>query len=293
MMRGLLLGPNGQLGSDILAAGSRKSSQIELVPIDRATVDLADLDAATSSIRSCQFDCLINCTGYHKTDEVERNAQLAFTINAHLVQRLAEICAEKKARFVHVSTDYVFGGQAKRTPLTEQDGCAAVNVYGASKAMGEALALSTDADVLIVRVASLFGVAGSSGKGGNFVETMIRLAKEKGGLSVVADQWMSPTSTSDIADVVLTMVAAGAPRGIWHVVNSGAATWHEFASRIVKRTGLAAEVIAVASDKFPTVARRPSYSVLDNVKLSNAIQPMRHWHDALDDYLIRKGHRQQ
>lgn len=149
MMRGLLLGPNGQLGSDILAAGSRKSGQIEIVPIHRAAVDLADLDAATAFIRASRFDCLINCTGYHKTDEVERNAQLAFTINAHLVGRLAEICAEKKARFVHVSTDYVFGGQTKRTPLTEQDGYAAVNVYGASKAMGEALALSSGADVLI------------------------------------------------------------------------------------------------------------------------------------------------
>lgn len=120
---------------------------------------------------------------------------------------------------------------------------------------------------------------------------MIRLAKEKGSLSVVADQWMSPTSTSDIADAVLTMVAAGAPGGIWHVVNSGAATWHEFASRIVSRSSIAAEVLAVGSDRFPTAARRPRYSVLDNVKFSNSFRPMRHWHDALDDYLVAKGHR--
>src|SRR5262245_2973129 len=186
-MKAVLLGPNGQLGSDIRATNQKKGEPLSITPIDRTKVDLGDIGAAAAVIRSLDFECLINCSSYHKTDEVEQNAPLAFAINAHLVRALAEICLEKKARFIHISTDYVFGGQQKRIPLTESDAKAPINVYGASKGMGEDLALLVGGDVLVLRVASLFGTAGASGKGGNFVETMIRLAKEKGRLRVVAD----------------------------------------------------------------------------------------------------------
>lgn len=289
-MRTVLLGPAGQLGSDILAANTRRGDPLAITPVGRSVVDLTDLDAAASVLRDVEFDCLINCASYHKTDEVEDNAQLAFKINAHLVRMLAELCVAKSARFVHISTDYVFGAQSKRTPLNEDDGKAPVNVYGASKAMGEDLALLTGADVLILRVASLFGVAGASGKGGNFVETMIRLAKEKGKLTVVADQVMSPTATADIADTLLTMLVDHAPPGIWNVVNSGAATWYDFARRIVARAVPGATVAPVSSSEYRTAARRPAYSVLDNGKVSAALGPMRPWQEALDRYLLAKGY---
>lgn len=291
MMKTLLLGPNGQLGSDIRAANATLGNPLDLICVDRARLDLGDPDRAVAALRDLDFGCLINCSSYHKTDEVERNAQQAFTINTHLVQRLAELCARKKARFVHVSTDYVFGGKKKRSPLVEDDGKAPLNVYGASKAMGEDLALSTDGDVLVLRVASLFGVAGASGKGGNFVETMIRMGRDKGHLRVVADQMMSPTATADVAMAVIKMVRSGADRGIWHVVNSGAATWYEFACRIMERAGVAATVEPIASSDFPTAAMRPPYSVLDNSKLSAAIGPMRAWQEALDAYLSVKNYR--
>lgn len=290
-MKTILLGPNGQLGSDIRAANQRAGDPFSIVPVDRAAVDLGDVDAAFNFLHGKDFDCLINCSSYHKTDEVEKNAQLAFTINAHLVQKLAEVCADKKARLVHISTDYVFGGQQKRVPLTERDGKFPVNVYGASKGMGEDLALLTGADLLVLRVASLFGVAGASGKGGNFVETMIRFGKEKGALKVVSDQTMSPTATADIAGAIIKMLKAGVPAGIWHVVNSGTATWYEFARRIVERAGVSASVTPITSADFPTPAKRPPYSVLDNKKVSDAIGPMRPWQGALDDYLAAKGYR--
>ena len=261
------------------------------MPIDRSVIDLSDIDAATRFLRDLNFGCLINCSSNHKTDEVERNSQLAFTINAHLVQRLANVCADKKARLVHISTDYVFGGQEKLVPLTELDCKAPLNVYGASKGMGEDLALLTSADVLVLRVASLFGFVGASGKGGNFVETMIRLGKEKGALRVVADQTMSPTATVDIANALIDLVQARAASGIWHVVNSGSATWYGFAKRIIERTGISATVTPLSSAEFPTPARRPTYSVLDNSKLAQLIGPMRSWQDALDAYLAAKGHR--
>ena len=120
-MKTILLGPNGQLGTDVQAANVRKGGWLSLTPVGRSSVDLCDIEAATNFLRESNFDCLINCSSYHRTDEVERNAQLAFTINAHLVQRLAQICFEKQARLVHVSTDYVFGGLLKSLPFTEAD----------------------------------------------------------------------------------------------------------------------------------------------------------------------------
>jgi dTDP-4-dehydrorhamnose reductase len=290
-MKTILLGPGGQLGTDIQAANARRGEPLAITPVSRAVVDLTDFNATSKFLRNQDFGCLINCSGYHKTDEVERNAQLAFTINAHLVQKLAEICLEKKARFVHISTDYVFGGQSKRAPLTELDGKAPVNVYGASKGMGEDLAMLTGANLLVLRVASLFGIAGASGKGGNFVETMIRVGKETGALRVVADQTMSPTATADVAEIVIKMLQKDVASGIWHVVNSGAASWYEFARRIIERCGIAATVSPIASSEFPAAAKRPAYSVLDNSKVNAAVSQMRSWQDALDAYLIIKGHR--
>ncbi len=289
-MRTVLLGPNGQLGTDIRAANAARATPYDILCIDRGKLDLSDIDKAVETLRALEFDCLINCSSYHKTDDVERNAQLGFTINAHLPKALAQLCADKGSRLVHISTDYVFGGQEKRAPLGEQDGKAPLNVYGASKGMGEDLVLRAGANALILRVASLFGVAGASGKGGNFVETMIRFGREKGHLRVVSDQVMSPTSTADIAAALLGLLAREAPAGIWHVVNSGSATWHEFAVEIIRRAKIPADVEAIPSSAFPTPAARPPYSVLDNTKLASAIGPMRPWQDALDSYLAAKGY---
>lgn len=289
-MRTVLLGPNGQLGTDIRTANAARAKPLDVLGIDRASLDLSMIDQAVDALRGISFDCLINCSSYHKTDEVERNAQQAFSINTHLPQALARLCADKGARFVHISTDYVFGGQTKRSPLVEDDGKAPLNVYGASKGMGEDLVLHTGADALILRVASLFGVAGASGKGGNFVETMIRFGREKGHLRVVADQTMSPTSTADVAVALLALLDQRAPAGVWHVVNSDDATWYDFATEIIARAKIQARVEAIPSSEFPTPAARPPYSVLDNTKLTAAIGPIRPWQDALDSYLAAKGY---
>jgi dTDP-4-dehydrorhamnose reductase len=292
-MKTILLGPYGQLGTDVQAANLRRGEPLSLMPAGRSIVDLSDIGAASNFLLSQDFQCLINCSSYHKTDEVEQNAQVAFTINAHLVQKIAQICLKKNARLIHISTDYVFGGQSKRKPLSEVDCKAPINVYGASKSMGEDLALLTGANVWVLRVASLFGIAGASGKGGNFVETMIRVGKEKGTLRVVSDQMMSPTATKDVADVIIKMIKKDVAPGTWHVVNSGATTWFEFAKQIVDRSGVIASVTPIASSEFPTAARRPGYSVLDNSKICNAVGSIRSWQDALDEYLMAKGYRKK
>jgi len=163
-------------------------------------------------------------------------------------------------------------------------------VYGATKAMGESLALSHHDDVTILRVASLFGTAGASGKGGNFVETMLKLASDRDTLNVVNDITMSPTSTWDLAHMIFRMLDCEGSAGIYHAVNDGKATWFEFASEIFKLTGNSINVLPCTSDEFPTKAQRPAYSVLDNSKIKSVIGNIEPWQDALARYLSAKGH---
>lgn len=290
-MRVLLLGPNGQLGRDVRHAHEKAGAPFEILPLTRDQLDVAAADSIESILGDLGFDVLVNCTGYHKTDEVEDNATLAFAINAQAVQAMARACAARQARLIHISTDYVFGGNdARNRPLTEGDPTEPINIYGASKAMGETLARRAHDAVVILRVASLFGVAGASGKGGNFIETMIRIGREKGQLRVVNDQVMSPTATTDVAQVVLRVLVDGCAPGIYHTVNNGTASWFDFAREIIRRARVKANVTPCASREYPTRAARPRYSVLDNAKVSAAFGPMPPWQDALDRYLRAKGH---
>lgn len=289
-MRVLLLGGNGQLGSDIRSAHQEAGEPFELSLITRDRLDVAKPGMVEEILTGLDFDAIINCASYHITDEVEDNASLAFAVNAHAVQAMARACAAKRARLFHVSTDYVFGGAVWGRPLREDDPTAPVNVYGASKAMGETLARLAYDDVVIVRVASLFGTAGASGKGGNFVETILRVAKEKKELRVVVDQVMSPTATGDAAAIMHRMLAAGCAPGTYHAVNGGAVSWYEFACEIVRRAGIDVDVMSCSSEEYPTRAMRPRYSALDNAKVSNTFGAMPPWQDALECYLRAKGH---
>lgn len=280
-----LFGANGQLGSDMTKQAAERG--LALVAVTRAQLDAADPAAGFDDLA---FDVAINCVAVTRVDECEKDPAPAVAINAHFAGRLAKACAAKGARLVQVSTDYVYGGQAQREPLSEEIGRAPVNVYGATKALGEDLARLEHDDVIIARVASLFGVAGASGKGGNFVETMLRFGEERGRLTVVADQVMSPTASWDAGEAILDLIAVNAPAGDYHVVNSGVASWWEFASRIIERAGVSAEVAPIPTSDFPTPARRPPYSALSSAKLAAAIgRPMPHWTDALDRYLQAKG----
>ena len=288
-MRVLVLGANGQLGGDLMDAAA--ATGVEAVAAGRAEVDVTDRAALRAFLDAAAFDALINATSYHKTDEVETNEALAMAVNAHAPAVMAEACAARGARFLHVSTDYVFGGDlARTTPLTEADAPAPVNVYGLSKQFGETLAALSGGDVSVFRVASLFGVRGASGKGGNFVETMIRFGRERGALKVVEDQTMTPTSTAFIARAMLAFLERGGAPGVYHCVNSGAVTWADFARAIVAQAGVKAEVQGCATSEWPMVARRPAYSALDNAKLAAVIGPIPSWEEALGEYLAAKGH---
>ena len=287
----LLLGPNGQLGHDIRSAHAALGGPCDLVSLRRETLDVSSTEAIDHALGSLQFDALVNCAAYTGVDAAEDDAKAAFAVNAHAAQAVARICADKGARLIHVSTDYVFGGdQSRRRPFEECDPIAPVNVYGASKAMGETLARIASDDIVVLRTASLFGVVGASGKGGNFIETMIRVARERRSLRVVDDQIMSPTASADVAGVVLRMLTDCCAPGIYHVVNSGSATWFEFACEIVRRAGIAADVAPCATGEYPVRAARPCYSVLGSAKAAAAFGAMPPWQDALERYLRAREH---
>ena len=290
-MKALLLGPNGQLGYDIRRAHAESGATVELVPLARERLDVTARGAVERVLGGLDFDALVNCAAYTAVDDAEDDAGLAFAVNAHAVQAMARVCSARRARLFHVSTDYVFGGDlARRRPLIEPDPIAPVNVYGASKAMGETLARLECEEAVILRVASLFGVAGAGGKGGNFVETMIRAGKERGALRVVDDQTMSPTASADVARVVVQMLKQGCEPGLYHVASTGTATWFQFACEIVRRAGVKSTVDRCASGEFPVRAERPRYSALDNARVSAAFGAMPAWQDALERYLRSKGH---
>ena len=285
-MRVLLLGPNGQLGTDLRAACARDGDRLELVPVGRDTLDVSQADHVYAYLVASRFDALVNCTGYHKTDDVEDNAQHAVAVNAHAVQAMAQACAVQEARFFHVSTDYVFGGgTGQERPLREDEPIAPLNVYGATKALGENLALRALPQAVVFRVASLFGRVGASGKGGNFVETMIRVGSQQGALKVVDDQTMSPTSTADVAHALRLALTEGCAPGIYHAVNSGTATWYDFACAIIEQAGVEASVTPCPSSAYPMRAARPCYSALSNEKVASELVTMPTWHDALVRYL--------
>lgn len=285
-----LFGANGQLGQDLSALAAARG--LGLIALRRPMFDAADRAGLDAALADLDFDIAINSVAVTRVDDCETDPAPAVAVNAHFAQTLARACARKSARLVQVSTDYVFGGQTSRAPLDEAAAPAPINVYGETKLQGETLAREAHDDVIVARVASLFGVAGASGKGGNFVETMIRFGRERGALKVVADQMMSPTSSRDAAEAILDLIKVEAEPGVYHVVNSGAASWHGFASAIIDRAGVAATVSPIPTSEFPTPARRPPYSVLANAKLEKALgRSMPAWQDALDRYLTAKGHR--
>ena len=293
VLKVLLLGPDGQLGHDVRRVHAMVGEPFELQRLPRAELDIAVRGDVERVLGTLSFDVLVNCAAYTRVDAAEDDAESAFAVNAYAVRALAEVCAARKARLIHISTDYVFGGDASRgRPLPEGTPVAPLNAYGESKALGETLARDAHDSVVIVRTASLFGTAGPGGRGDNFVETVIRAGRETGSLRVVDDRTMSPTSSADVASVLVRMVTEGCAAGCYHVVNSGSATWFEFARAIVRRAGIEAAVTPCPASDYPSRAARPRYSVLDNSKAAAAFGAMAPWQVALERYLHEKGYRQ-
>lgn len=285
-MRVLLIGANGQLGHDL----QRALAPHTVLAATRAVLNVAAPAQAREVMASFRPDLVLNTSAFHRVDDIEKDASQALAINAQAAHQLALACRDADCALMHISTDYVFDG-AKRAPYAEDDCARPLSAYGASKLAGELLVRAAWHKHYIVRTCGLYGAAGASGKGGNFVNTMLRLARE--GLAagaprlirVVNDQTCTPTFTKDLAEQLAALIETGA-YGTYHATNDGACTWFEFASEIFRRSGLAADLRPTTSAEYGAAAVRPPYSVLENRGLrSLGIDRMRHWTSALQDYL--------
>jgi dTDP-4-dehydrorhamnose reductase len=279
-MRVLLIGYRGQLGSDLRKAFAGE----ELVLATQEQMRVEDAAQVAAMVEQTRPEVILNCAAFHRVDDCEDSVGRAFEVNVFGVRNLAQAAARAGAVLVHFSTDYVFDG-TRRTPYTETDlpcpGC----VYGVSKLAGEFMLQSTWPKHFIFRVSGLYGYAGSREKGTNFVELMISLAHQGKPIRVVDDQVLTPTSTMEVARTVRRM--AGTDHyGLYHLTNAGECSWYEFARAIFECADLGPDLTQVTSSAFPTRAKRPSYSVLDNERLRDAGFPdLPHWREALASYI--------
>ena len=287
-MKVLVTGAGGQLGTDLCEA-LRDS---ELIPLNHSDIEISNMDSVKQAFNKYKPDIIINTAAYVRVDDCEDENEKAFQVNALGARNVAIAAQELGARLVHISSDYVFGGEdeLRTTPYTEFETPIPLSVYGKSKLVGENLVRHYCLRHFIARASALFGVAGSSGKGGNFIETMLRLAGERERLKVVNDQVFSPTYTRDLAQKIAQLITTEY-YGIFHITNRGVCSWYEFTAEILRLAGIKTPIIPITSDQYPQKARRPRYSVLDNYHLRLlGMDDMRPWQEALKYYLAARGH---
>jgi dTDP-4-dehydrorhamnose reductase len=280
--RWLLVGARGMLGRDLAALLAAEG--VEHTALGRAELDLADTAAVKAAVAG--HDVVLNAAAWTDVDGAETQWRAAEAINGTAVRGLALACADAGARLLHPSTDYVFPGDAAE-PIAEDAPTAPINAYGRSKLLGERAVLELLPEHgYVVRTAWLYGRHGK-----NFVATMLRLAGEREFLDVVDDQQGQPTSTPALAARLLALgdaaLAGRAPAGVYHGTCSGRTTWCGLARAAFELSGLDPErVRPISSDRYPSPAPRPSYSVLGHARWAAAgLDPMPHWRDALAAYL--------
>lgn len=281
-MRVVVIGANGQLAHDLIPV--LEAVGYEVVGLMHAQIEVSDLESVRTALGAAQPQIVINTAAYHKVDEVEDNPDQAFAVNAVGPRNLALVCRDLEAPLVHLSTDYVFSGR-KGSPYVESDPVDPVNIYGISKAAGEMVLRYLWPQHFIVRSSGLYGIAGSSGKGGNFVELMLRLAREGRSIKVVNDQKLTPTSTRALARQIAALIRTQA-YGTYHATCQGECTWYDFAAEIFRRSGLNPELAPQTTAQSGTRVIRPPYSVLENANLKRiGLDLMLPWQDAFVAYL--------
>lgn len=272
MTRYLIAGANGMLGHDLQRALAGR----EVLALGRDRLDVTDAEAVDAAVRG--VDVVINASAYTAVDAAESDEDAAFAINATGAENLARAASTEGARMVQVSTDYVFHGDAT-TPYPEDAPLEPLGAYGRTKAAGERLVRAAHPGAHIVRTAWLYGQ-----HGGNFAQTMLRLAAQRDTVSVVTDQVGQPTWTGDLATSIVALLDADAPAGAYHGTNGGSASWFDFARAVFEVAGLDPErVLPTDSAAFVRPAPRPSYSVLGHDAWTRVgLQSPRDWRDALD-----------
>ncbi len=280
-MKVAVFGSEGQLGHDVCGALSEHT--IITVPHERA--DVTDDEAVYRIVDGIRADWVINCAAMTDVERCESDPIPAFQVNAVGARNIARACDASEARLVQISTDYVFDG-TKETPYVESDPPNPLNVYGMSKLAGEYFARNECKESYVLRTSGLYGVHECRGKGTNFVETMLRLARDCSSLRVVGDELLTPTYTVDLAEQIRVILEMSPAPAVYHATNRGSCSWFDFAQEIFHIEDVSIEIENITGEEWGSVARRPHRSTLENAELERAgLNTLPDWRDALARYL--------
>jgi dTDP-4-dehydrorhamnose reductase len=279
----LITGAQGQLGREFQALQESFPTYFFLFA-GRNELQIADEDSVKKYFADNKIDICINCAAYTAVDKAETETELAIAVNASAVGYLAKACKKHTAQFIHISTDYVFDGNAN-TPYKTDDKTNPVNFYGQTKLDGELNALKENPDSIIIRTAWVY-----SSFGNNFVKTMMRLMSERASIGVVNDQHGAPTYAADLANAVMHIIDKNNfEAGIYHYSNKGNISWCDFAKEIAVQINSTCIVNAIATSQFPTPAARPAYSVLDTQKIETVFNlEIPNWKESLQNCIAKQ-----
>ncbi len=281
----LVTGANGQLGREMRVVARRSDDRYLFADIvcpddlDTFLLDITDIDAVRAVVNRFEVDVIVNCAAYTDVDRAETDSERCTLLNAKAPENLAVVMSETGGLLVHVSTDYVFSGNADR-PYAEDAACAPGSVYGKTKLDGEIAIARTGCRHIIIRTAWLYSEFGK-----NFVKTMLSLTTSRSRLNVVSDQKGTPTYALDLAEAIALILESDldGKEGVYHYSNEGECTWYDFARMIAQYSGHdRCEILPCTSEEFPSPVRRPSYSVLDKTRIRNTFGiTIPHWADSL------------
>jgi dTDP-4-dehydrorhamnose reductase len=282
-MRVVVIGADGQLGTDVVHAFAESGDSVS--PLTHADIELSSMDSVSSRLQELRPGLVVNTAAMHHVDKCELEPDKAFAVNGIGVRNLAIVSRDLGAVLMHVSTDYVFDG-AQQTPYEEQDAPRPLNVYGNTKLAGEYFVRSTTEKHFVLRTSAIYGKSPCRAKGGlNFIELMLKLAKERGEVKVVDSEFVTPTPTPEIARQMVALSRCDA-YGLYHATAEGSCSWHQFAREIFDLTGTNVSLKVAGPNEFPAKVPRPKYSVLENRALkSRGLNVFTSWRDGLRQYL--------
>lgn len=287
-MKVVVLGGNGQLGRDLCATFVAEGD--ETFPLTHTDVAVESYEAVRETLGSLRPDLIVNTAAFHNVEKCETDPASAFAVNGAGARNVALMAQQLKAKLVHISTDYVFDG-SKHDPYLEEDAPLPLNVYGNSKLAGEYFVRSTNPQHFVVRVSAIYGQYPCRAKGGlNFVELMLKLSRERDHLRVVADEYVSPTPTTEIAKQVVAL-SKTCEYGLYHATCEGSCSWYEFAKAIFELAGTEVRLEQAAPGEFAAQVVRPKYSVLENAALKRrGLNRLPHWKQGLKGYMAHRQH---